>query len=43
MYDLIEYSLWMYYRHNSALDNYGNIIDFLINDDTSLSFKNKKT
>ena len=34
--------LWLYYRDQPALDNNDNIIDFLVNDDTSLSFKHKK-
>ena len=51
MYNLIEYtknyletsgSLWLYYRDQPVLDNNDNIINFPVNDDTSLSFKNKK-
>ena len=51
MYNLIEYSkhysqtlesLWQYYKDKPALNNDGNIIDFPVNDDTSLSFKYKK-
>ena len=51
MHNLIEYSknysqtsesLWLYYRDQPALDNIGNIIDFPVNDDISLSFKYKK-
>ena len=34
--------LWLYYRDQPALDNNDNIIDFPVNDDTSLSFKHKK-
>ena len=51
MYNLIEYtknyletsgSLWLYYRDQPVLGNNGKIINFSVNDDTSLSFKNKK-
>ena len=51
MNNLIEYSenylqtsggLWLYYTDQTTLDNTGNIIDFPVNDDTSLSFKYKK-
>ena len=51
MYNLIEYSenyletsgsLWQYYRNQPALNNNGNIIDFLADDDMSLSFKYSK-
>ena len=47
VYSLIKYSknysqtsgiLWQYYRDQSGLNNDGNIIDFPVNDDTSLSF-----
>ena len=43
-YNLIEYnenysqtsgSLWQYYRDHLILNNDGNIIDFLVNNDTS--------
>ena len=45
MYNLKEYSknymqtserVWQYYRDQSALSNDVNIIDFLVNNDTSL-------
>ena len=51
MYNLIEYSdaysktsgsLWQYYRHESALDTNGNIIDFPPNNNNSNSFKFKQ-
>ena len=51
MNNLIEYSenylqtsggLWLYYTDQTMLDNTGDIIDFPVNDDTSLSFKYKK-
>ena len=51
MYNLIEFSknysqrsesLWLYYREKPTLDNNDNIIDFLVNDDTSLSLACKK-
>ena len=51
MYNLIEYStnhsqtsgrLWLYYRDQPLSDDNGNIIDFTVNNDTSLSFKYKK-
>ena len=32
-------SLWRYYRDQPALNNDGNIIDFPVNNDASLSFK----
>ena len=47
MYNLIEYSdaysktsrvLWQYYRHEPVLDNNGNIIDFLANNNKNISF-----
>ena len=51
MYSLIKYShnysqtsgrVWLQYRHEPALDNNENIIDFTVNDGISLSFKFKK-
>ena len=47
MYNSIEYSenysqtsgFRQYYRDQQALNNDANIIDFSVNDDTSLSFK----
>ena len=51
MYNLKEYSknymqtsesVWQYYRDQSALSNDVNIIDFLVNNDTSLYFKYTK-
>ena len=51
MYNLIEYRnaylktsgcLWQYYRHEPAIDNNGNIIDFPANNNTSNSFKFKQ-
>ena len=50
MYNFIQYSdansktsgsLWQYYRHEPALDNNGNIIDFP-DDNNSASFKFKQ-
>ena len=47
MYNLIDCSenyletsgsLWLYYRDRAALGDNVNIIDFPVNDDTSLSF-----
>ena len=47
MYNLIEYSdaysktsrvLWQYYRDEPVLDNDGNIIDFLANNNKNISF-----
>ena len=32
-------SLWQYFRDESVLNDYGNIIDISVNDDTSFSFK----
>ena len=51
MYDLIEYSdaylktsgsLWQYYRDEPALDNNGNVIDFLEDNNNSASLKSKQ-
>ena len=47
MYNLIEYSesysqtsgFWQYYRDQQAFNNDANIINFPVNDNTSLSFK----
>ena len=36
------WNLGLYYRDHWALDDKGNIIDFAISDDTSISFKYKK-
>ena len=50
MYNLIKYSdaylktsgsLWQYYRDKQALDNNGNIIGFLTNNNNSKLFKFK--
>ena len=50
MYNLIKYSdayskksgsLWQQYRHEPALDNNGNIIDFPDDNNNSASFKFK--
>ena len=50
-YNLIKYcknysqtsgSSWLWYRDQSALGDNSNIIDFPVDDDTSLSFKYKK-
>ena len=50
MYNLIEYSdtylkisgsLWQFYRDEPALDNNGNVIDFLDDNHNSASFKFK--
>ena len=52
MHNLIEYSedcsqisgrLWQYYRDQPNLNDDGNIIDFPVNDNTSLSIKQKNT
>ena len=51
MYYFIQYSdansktsgsLWQYYRHEPALDNNGNIIDFPDDNNNSASFKFKQ-
>ena len=51
MYNFIQYSdansktsgsLWQYYRHEPALDNNGNIIDFPDDNNNSASFKFKQ-
>ena len=51
MYILIEFSenylqtggsSWLRYRYQPDLDNNGNIIDFLLNDDIILSFRYKE-
>ena len=51
MYDLIRYSendlqtsgsLWEYYRDQTGFNDDGKVIDFPVNDDTSLSFKYEK-
>ena len=51
MYNLMEYSdvysktlgiLWQYCRDEPVLDNNGNIIDFLLNNNNSISFKFKQ-
>ena len=51
LYNLMEYSqsysqlsgsLWLFHRDQPALDDNGNITAFMVNDDTSLSFKYKK-
>ena len=48
MYNLIEIqrnlfanTLWQYYRDQPDLNNYDNVINFSVNDDTSLSYKYK--
>ena len=51
IYNSIEYSdayskisgnLLKYYRDETVLDNYGNIIDFPVNNNDSVSFKFKQ-
>ena len=51
MYNLMEYSdvysktlgiLWQYCRDEPVLDNNGNIIDFLLNNNNSILFKFKQ-
>ena len=51
MYDLLEYSdtysetsgsLWKYYRDGTTLDNNNNIIDFLADNNNSISLKFKE-
>ena len=51
MYNLIGFTenysqtsgnLWQYYRDQPALNCHNNIIDFPVNDNTSLSFKHDK-
>ena len=32
----------LYYRNQPALDDNGNVINFSVNDDTTLSFNHKK-
>ena len=51
MYNLMEYSdaysktsgsLWQYYRHEPALGNNNNIINFTVNNNDSISFSFKQ-
>ena len=41
-YSQLSGSLWLFYRDQPVLDDNGNITDFMVNDDTSLSFISKK-